>query len=158
MADVKSAEPIDDLPALIVRLYEVVDALQERFPGRKFTPDGHLVGSLGEVLAAHHYDLELLPASYETHDARAPDGRLVQIKATQVKGVGLRSAPEHLLVLKLERDGASREVFNGPGDIAWNAAGRMQKNGQRAISITRLRTLMEQVSSDLRLPGAQRGA
>jgi hypothetical protein len=29
------------------------------FPGRHFTPDGHMVGSFGEALAAHHYGIEL---------------------------------------------------------------------------------------------------
>jgi hypothetical protein len=40
------------VPALVSRLYEIVDELEEIFPGRHFTPDGHLVGSLGESLAA----------------------------------------------------------------------------------------------------------
>ena len=52
---------------------------------RHFTPDGHLVGSIGEVLVASYYGLELLPASSQTHDAKSDSGKMVQIKATQVK-------------------------------------------------------------------------
>jgi hypothetical protein len=44
---------IDEVPRLIAHLYEVVDAPEDIFPGRHFTPDGHLVGSLGESLAAY---------------------------------------------------------------------------------------------------------
>jgi hypothetical protein len=65
---------------LISQLYAVVASLEEEFEGRKFTPDGHLVGSIGEVVAAYAFNLKLLPASNATHDAEAPDGTLVQIK------------------------------------------------------------------------------
>ncbi len=54
-------------------------------------------------------------------------------------------------VLQLERDGSFSEVFNGPGRLAWDHAGRMQKNGQRAISVSKLRSLMNQVSTPQRL-------
>ena len=147
---------LDEIPILIGKLYEIVDRLQELFPGRKFTPDGHLVGSIGEVIAAHRYGLELLPGVAETHDATAPDGRLVQIKATQVTGISISSEPEHLLVLKLDRDGSASEVYNGPGPLAWEAAGKMQKNGQRRLSLSKLRKLMADVPTEQRLTEAGR--
>jgi hypothetical protein len=142
---------IEEIPALVRSLYRIVRDLEGLFPGRKFTPDGHLVGSIGEVLAAHRYGLELLPPSAERHDARASDGRLVQIKATQVRSVGLRSEPEFLLVLQLLRDGSTEEVFNGPGSLAWSHAGKMQRNGQRSIGVAKLRGLMEDVPPGARL-------
>lgn len=132
---------IENIPALIQRLYEIVDELEQHFPGRKFTPDGHLVGSIGEVIAAAKYGLELLPASAEGHDAAAPDGKLVQIKATQGTRVALRSEPEHLIVLFIEKTGDTREIYNGPGRYEWPQCGKMQKNGQRPISATKLRSL-----------------
>ena len=140
-----------DIAALVRNLYSIVRQLEERSPGRSFTLDGHLVGSIGEVLAAHDYGLVLLPASAEKHDARAPDGRLVQVKATQVKRVGLYSQPQHLLVLRLDRDGTVQEVYNGPGDLAWGAASQPQKNGQRQISLARLTQLMCEVPKAQRL-------
>lgn len=56
---------------LAQQLYRITRELTQLFPGRSFTPDGHLVGSLGEVWAQHLFDLELLPNSFETHDAKA---------------------------------------------------------------------------------------
>ena len=50
---------------MITQLYEVPDELEERF-GRKFTPDGHLMGSLGEAMAVYMYDLVLADPSLET--------------------------------------------------------------------------------------------
>ncbi len=60
--------PMDNATAIAERvheLYRIVDELERMHPGRKFSLDGHLVGSIGEVLAAQMYDLVLLPASAE---------------------------------------------------------------------------------------------
>ena len=144
-------EQVSEIPQLIRELYRIVERLEALFPERRFTLDGHLVGSIGEVLAAHYYGLRLLTASAEAHDAEAADGRLVQIKATQRTRVGLRSPPKHLLVLRILPGGRWREVYNGPGELAWENAGKMQKNGQRPVSVSKLAQLMENVSEEDRL-------
>ena len=129
-------------------LYEIVDCLEKYFPGRKFTPDGHLVGSIGEVIAAYMFNLELLPNSYPNHDAVTKAGVLVQIKFTQDnKRVALRDEPNHLLVLRLTSERSIEVVYNGTGRKPWEKAGKVQKNGQRQISISRLRNLNEEVSN-----------
>ena len=147
----EAPNPIDYVPDIVQRLYSLVSELEKHFPSRKFTPDGHLVGSLGEVLAAYYYDLELLAASTERHDARARDGRMVQVKATQGRSVALRSEPDHLLVLSLLRDGTVDEVYNGPGGLAWARVGAPQKNGQFPLALGTLRKLMANVPSEARL-------
>ena len=132
----------------IRQLYAITQELEHNYPGRKFTPDGHLVGSIGEVLVSEHYGLTLLPNSSETHDAVTKDGRLVQIKATQVKGVSISSEPEYVIVIKLFTDGSWEEVYNGPGKPVWNNAGKMQKNGQRYIALNKLQCLMSSVKKE----------
>lgn len=146
-----SPSEIDCIPDILSRLYQIVHELEARFPGRRFTPDGHLVGSLGEVLASYHYNLELLPGSTECHDAKATDGRLVQIKATQGNSIDLNAEPYHLIALKILPDGRVEELFNGPGSLAWNAAGKLQKNGQRSVGASKLRKLMTNVPEEARL-------
>lgn len=136
---------IDRVPELVRRLYALVAEFESIFPGRAFTPDGHLVGSIGEVIAANQYGLKLHTASVETHDAVTPDGRQVQIKATQGKSAALRAEPDHLIVLHLNKEGEAQEIFNGPGAIVWGKCGAMQKNGQRTIALSKLRSLMQQV-------------
>jgi len=131
------------LRTVIKGLFQSVNELEEMFPHRKFTLDGHLVGSIGEVIVAEEYNLELLPQSTKTHDAKSKD-RLVQIKLTQVNQVELRSEPEHLIVHKLLPDGTSEKIFNGPGSIVW-ASGIHQKSGEKSISLTKLKKLMMEV-------------
>ncbi|GEM_PF-2796755 len=52
---------IEKIPTLVENLYRIVEELESTFPSRKFTLDGHLIGSIGEVLAAFAYKLDLLP-------------------------------------------------------------------------------------------------
>lgn len=132
-------------------LYEISHELEDLFPGRHYTPDGHMIGSIGEALAAIYYDLELFLASEETHDAKAPDGRLVQIKATQINHVALSSEPEWLLVLKIHKDGTFSEEYNVPGKQAWEHCGKLQKNSQLPISLAKLRELQTTVPQSDRL-------
>lgn len=56
----------------IKALYAISRELEQLFPGRHYTPDGHMIGSIGEALAASWYGLELFTAGAETHDAKAP--------------------------------------------------------------------------------------
>ena len=129
----------------IKELYKITNELGSSYPGRKFTIDGHLVGSIGEVIVAEHYGLELLRNSTERHDAVSTEGKYIQIKATQINRIAISSEPDYLIVIKLFSDGTWEEVYNGPGKLVWENAGKMQKNGQRPVSVSKLRSLMSSV-------------
>lgn len=133
----------DKIPELIKKIYEIVNELENLFPGRHFTPDGHMVGSIGEVLAAEHFNLELLPASFKGHDAKDTNGKFVQIKATQGDSVALRSEPDRLIILKLLKDGNFEIVYDGEGKLVWENCGTMQSNGQRRISLNKIINLLK---------------
>jgi hypothetical protein len=139
-------------PKLLRAIYEAVDGLEAMFPGRFFTPDGHMVGSLGEALAAYYYGIQLSQASTQCHDGIC-ENRQVQVKATQGDRVAITSQPEHLLVLKLNRDGSFIETYNGPGSLVWNLVAHKPKpkNGQYQVSLATLRRLMEGVDPHDRL-------
>ncbi|MGP0088939.1 MAG: DUF6998 domain-containing protein [Xanthobacteraceae bacterium] len=47
------------LPNPISQIYVAVDALEQAYPGRKFTPHDDLVGSIGEVIPAEAFGLTL---------------------------------------------------------------------------------------------------
>ena len=148
------SEDVDwtEVTVLLDDLYTATDRLELLFPGRKFTPDGHLVGSIGEVIAAYMFDLDLLPASSVAHDARAADGRSVEIKLTQGDAIAMRHRPEHLIALRRAKSEKVEVVFNGPGERPWDAAGAMGSNGQRRLSIARLRVLDQAVPENQKLP------
>lgn len=128
------------LPPEVALIYEAVEALGRRYPGRPFTPDGHMVGSIGEVVAAEALGLTLYPPSHPGHDAHDAEGD-VQIKLTAGKRISMYSCCDRLLVLKVVTPAEAEIVYDGRGEPAWERAGPMQKNGQRSISIAALRLL-----------------
>ena len=143
------------LAETIRELYGIVRRLEDDYSdyNRHFTLDGHLVGSIGEVYAAERYGIKLFISSTETHDGEAPDGRLVQVKATQRESVGISEKPNCLIVLKIDEQGGISEVYNGPGDTVWElfVNRKRPKNGQYQISLARLRMLNEKVPSKKRI-------
>ena len=76
---------------LVPELFRVIAELEAAAPGRHFTPDGHRIESIGEVIAADRYGLTLTTASTKGIDAHDAQGRAVEIKCTgKGKGVALR--------------------------------------------------------------------
>ena len=136
-------------PELIKGIYKIVSELETMFPGRHFTPDGHMVGSIGECMAAYYYGLELLPASTQGKDATR-EGKNIEIKATQSERVAFRSEPDHLIVLKLHKKGSFDEIYNGPGARVWSLLKNKPrpKNGQYQISLSRLSKIMMSVPKE----------
>jgi len=136
------------------KIYEAVNELERLFPGRPFTPDGHLVGSLGECLVASAYKLSLMPPSNKGYDAITQDRKQVEIKATQAKNVAFRSCPEYAIVIRIDKEGGFEEIYNGPGDLIWREfTGRKRpSNGQYQISLHRLSALNKSIPPAKRIP------
>ncbi len=136
----------EEVPALIGDLLKATQRLNELFEGRPFTPDGHLVGSIGEVVAEYIYDLKLQPVSTPQIDAYTQDHRSVQIKLTGANGRSFgmrwssRRKAEHadiLIGLKLNETGFT-EIYNGlfPVDLL---EGRPDtSNGQLSIPVSKM--------------------
>ena len=131
-------------------LLDQVNVLETMFPGRHFTLDGHLVGSVGEVAAAYHYGIILFPPSTECHDGFV-GGRNVQIKITQTENVLIGERPEYLIVLYLARTGDIYEVYNGPGTIPWKVPGKPDKRGYKHLRINKLMSLDKDIKPEDRI-------
>lgn len=126
------------LPNTVSKLYEAVEELKLAYPGRHFTLDGHLVGSIGEVVARETFGFELLPASAPGHDAICKARGNVQVKITAGSSVSMRSTCDHLIVLRIVSPQEAEIVYDGKGDPIWQIAGKMQSNGQRRVSISKM--------------------
>ena len=132
--------PMESSEELIRRIFTACAELSESL-GRPVSPDGHLVGSLGEIFARDQLGLTLMPPSNEGFDARTLEGAPVEIKATTRNSIALSSAgsrAEILVVVKIDQMGRCTIVFNGPIERAWAVAGKPQRNGQRRVSISKL--------------------
>lgn len=135
-------EQIENAYEKIVELLSIVGELETTFEGRLFTLDGHLVGSIGEVMAAYYYGIELYPPSAPTHDGVCPDGREVQIKITQQDRIVINEEPSYLIVLHLNRKtGKISEIYNGPGKAPWDSAYVYEKHNTRYAMLSKLLAL-----------------
>lgn len=147
--DNKKTSDFEFVKQKISELLLIVNELEERFPGRKFTIDGHLFGSIGEVIAKYYYNIELYPNSVKTHDGKK-DGKEIQIKITQRDSVDINNIPEHLLVLFLHKqDGVVYEVYNGPCE--WLNDCNRTKNGWYNRTLTSLSKKDKLIPSNKRL-------
>ena len=52
-------DKMDLIQLKVQELVHIVSELETAFPERHFTLDGHLVGSIGEVMAAYYYGIDL---------------------------------------------------------------------------------------------------
>jgi hypothetical protein len=135
---------------LLEQIYSAVAGLEAMFPGRHFTPDGHMVGSIGEAIAAYHYGVELYPASHRVFDGRK-NGKEIQIKATQNDSVELKAADGGtLLVFKIHQDGSFEDVYNGNMNRVWQSIAHKKATnaGEISIPLNRLRALQKEVREE----------
>src|SRR5580704_3765490 len=102
------------LPEPVARIYKAAAELEALYPGRKFTPDGHLVGSIGEVIAAEALGLTLYPMSKPGHDAFDVNGD-VQIKLTAGKSIAMYACCVRLVVLRVVSPEEAEIVYDGAG-------------------------------------------
>ena len=98
------------------------------------------MGSIGEVVAAEALGLTLHPNSHPGHDAYDANGD-VQIKMTAGKSVAMYATCVRLVVLRVVSPEEAEIVYDGPGEPAWANAGKMGKNGQKVIRLSKLRSL-----------------
>lgn len=141
---------MENVKAQVQKLIEIVKELENDFPGRHFTLDGHLVGSIGEVMAAYYYGIELYKASVKGYDGDV-DGRRVQIKITQQDNIVIPHEPDYLIVMYLRKDGDIFEVYNGPGKIAWDTASKKDSHNNKHMLVNKLMELDKSISDDQRI-------
>lgn len=128
---------IDQIPRLISSLYKVTNELNSLFPNRPFTPDGHLVGSIGEVVAAYVYGVQLERCSTPSFDGKFADGSKVEIKLTGGDSINISKADEyanHLIVLKLIPETGFLEIYAGPFPSELVRSRKMNKRGFTSIT------------------------
>ena len=138
-------EQVDQSLRLYCELLDKVSEFEKEIKdlNRHFTLDGHLVGSIGEVVASYHYNIGLSKASQKTYDGlyiNEKNGTKieVQIKITQQDSIVLHEVPEHLIALYLRKDGTVYEIYNGSGDIDYIKKKKKDGYGNRHLSILQL--------------------
>lgn len=120
---------------------------------RKFTPDGRMVGDIGEVIAGSFYKVNLHKEGRHDWDG-IYNGRNVQIKATGGKETYLKEPPKEgfadgiLMVFYIDRNsGEYKLIYNGDIQRVWDELKKTKtdRTGSKIISLNRLGRLQKSV-------------
>jgi hypothetical protein len=101
------------LPGPVADIYRAVAELERLYPDRKFMPDGHLVGSIGEVIAREKFGLTMHSMFKPGHDGFDEPGG-IQIKITAGSAVGVRADCARLFVLKITPPEDAEIIYGAP--------------------------------------------
>ncbi len=126
---------MNEIKNALFLIFKGIELLQKKYPNRKFTIDGRLVGDIGEILAAENYDIELDLKSQPKHDGTLYDGKRVQIKATFKNTLTIKEIPEYYLGLKINKDGTFEEIYNGPGKMIEEKFSNRSALGKKLINL-----------------------
>ena len=74
------------------------------------------------------------------HDAYDANGD-VQIKITAGSSIAMYAICDRLVVVRVVSPEEAEIIYDGSGKPAWEKAGKKGKNGQRVISLSRLRAI-----------------
>ena len=101
---------------------------------KHFTPDGRMVGDIGEVLAERFFCLRLEKDQKAGYDGilETDDKTKVEIKITRKKAFQFRKITDRVIALSLGEGASEVEVvFNGPGKLLVDKAPGMKKLAKR---------------------------
>ena len=136
-------------------IFEGIARLKKAFPNREFTIDGRLVGDIGEVIAALEYDVVLDKVCQPDHDATAPNGRRLQIKATFK---GLAHVQDHLRSTTSASNclltGDTKKFSTAPAGSSMSASRHRKGIGVQLLSFPNkdLKALSREVPAHERIP------
>lgn len=127
---------------------------------RPFTPDGRMVGDIGEVMGGSFYQVKLDEKNRRNWDGTY-SGRNVQIKTTQRNVTYLKEPPKDgfgdglLMVFKIDStSGGYRLVYNGEIQRVWDALRNVHidRTGAKMISLDRLEKFQSLVPAENIIP------
>lgn len=145
-------EKIAFLSEKVKELNKITSEIEEVFPEKSFKMDGILIGNIVEVMTAYAYGITLYKQSEKTHDGEV-DGKKVQIKGTQGRdAIIIREEPQYLLVEYLDKtNGRIKEIYNGPGALAWEFRSYVPSMNHYTIRVNKLLELDAQVLDEERI-------
>ena len=137
----------------IAEIYTIANELGDAFGIDTCTPDGHLLGAIGQIAAKIAFGLEF-GSEEEEHNCSWSDGVRkinVQVRCSGRGNIALRREPEYLIALEIAPNGSIRLLFNGPGKLVWERIDH-QKSTQKYASANLLRRVQTEVAQRDQLP------
>ena len=137
----------------IASIYEIANELGQEFNITKCTPDGHLLGAIGQIAAKIAFGLKFGSDKKEHNCTWSDQDRIinVQVRCTGRGSVAIRKEPEYLIALEISEAGKIYLLYNGPGEYVWERI-RHQKQTQKYASRNQLTEAQYEVSPMIQIP------
>ena len=137
----------------IAAIYKIANELGHEFNISKCTPDGHLLGAIGQIAAKIAFDLQF--GSHEKeHNCIWSDKNQtinIQVRCTGRGSIAIRKEPEYLIAIEISETGKIFLLFNGPGKVVWEKI-KHQKQPQKTATINQLKEAQLEVSPKYQIP------
>lgn len=137
----------------IASIYEVANELGREFEISKCTPDGHLLGAIGQIAAKMAFGLNFGSGMKEHNCTWSKKNQLinVQVRSTGRGSVALRKEPEYLIAFEISESGKIYLLYNGPGNFVWEIV-KKQKQPQKYASKNQLSIAQSEVNPKEQIP------
>ncbi len=137
----------------IASIYEIANELGREFNISKCTPDGHLLGAIGQIAAKTAFGLQFGSDEKEHNCIWSDESRSmnIQVRCTGRGSIAIRKEPEYLIALEISETGKIYLLYNGPGKYVWERIER-QKQAQKNASRNQLRDAQSEVSLKSQIP------
>ena len=137
----------------IAAIYEIAKELGREFNITKCTPDGHLLGAIGQIAAKIAFGLSF-GSGMEEQNFTWSDGKRsldIQVRCTGRGSIAIRKEPEYLIALRISETGKIRLLYNGPGEYVWKRI-KHQKQNQKYASENQLQDAQLEVRPMSQIP------
>ena len=137
----------------IASIYEIANELGREFNISRCTPDGHLLGAIGQIAAKIAFGLQFGSDKKEHNCSWSDQNRIinVQVRCTGRGSVAIRKEPEYLIALEISETGKIYLLYNGPGEYVWERI-KHQKQAQKNASRNQLTEARYEVSPKIQIP------
>lgn len=137
----------------IAEIYEIANELGREFNITNCTPDGHLLGAIGQIAAKIAFGLSF-GSGMEEHNCTWSDEKRtldIQVRCTGRGSIAIRKEPEYLIALGISETGKIRLLYNGPGEYVWERI-KHQKQSQKYASKNQLQDAQLEVRPISQIP------
>ena len=137
----------------IASIYQIANELGREFDISKCTPDGHLLGAVGQIAAKIAFGLRFGSVEKEHNCTWSDESRTIniQVRCTGRGSVAIRKEPEYLIALEISENGKICLLYNGPGKYVWGRI-KQQKQAQKNASRNQLKDAQSEVSLKSQIP------
>lgn len=143
----------EDFKKKIAAIYDIANDLGSAFNITNCTPDGHLLGAIGQIAAKIAFKLNI-GSKVEGHNCTWSDGKSVlpvQVGCTGRGSIAIRKKPMYLIALEITETGKISLLYNGPGKHVWEKI-EHQKQNQKYASKNQLKDAQMEVDSKSQIP------